>query len=252
MGSTDAEVEAVRGSSPLPPVWIANELPSEQPAHDVTISHGFWLDRDAVTNIAFQTFVDAGGYQDRSQWSDAGWSWLGRAGASAVPVRWDSLLSDHPRASISWFEAEAHARWRGGRLPSEAEWEYAARGPTSSIYPWGNAWDATRCNVEGSVGTTAVGTFEDGTSWVGARDLAGNVMEWVADWLDPSYYAVSPSVDPTGPASGTTKVEKGGWWGSNRFVARAAYRHFEDPPDYQDHHIGFRVVTPWWLDEDTP
>jgi formylglycine-generating enzyme required for sulfatase activity len=104
--------------------------------------------------------------------------------------------------------------------------------------------DATRCNVEGSVGTTAVGTFAHGASWVGARDLAGNVMEWVADWLDPAYYAVSPSVDPTGPASGTTKVEKGGGWGSNRFVARAAYRHYEDPPDYQDHHIGFRVVTP--------
>jgi formylglycine-generating enzyme required for sulfatase activity len=69
-------------------------------------------------------------------------------------------------------------------------------------------------------------------------------MEWVADWLDPAYYAISPAVDPTGPPSGAKKVEKGGWWGSNQFVARAAYRHFEDPPDYQDHHIGFRIVTP--------
>ncbi len=69
-------------------------------------------------------------------------------------------------------------------------------------------------------------------------------MEWVADWLDTSFYATSPSDDPTGPATGTIKVEKGGWWGSNPFVARSAYRHYEDPPTYEDHHIGFRVVSP--------
>jgi formylglycine-generating enzyme required for sulfatase activity len=244
MGSTDAEVAAVRGAAPPPSSWVLAELPSEQPVHDVTISRGFWLDRDAVTNQAFQAFVDVGGYQDRSMWSDAGWSWLGRAAPGTVPAPCDSLARDHPRACITWYEAEAYARWRGGRLPTEAEWEYAARGPDSRVYPWGNDWDASRCNVEGAESTTAAGSFPSGASWVGALDLAGNVMEWVADWLDPSYYPVSPSVDPTGPASGTTKVEKGGWWGSNRFVARAAYRHYEDPPDYQDHHIGFRVVTP--------
>jgi formylglycine-generating enzyme required for sulfatase activity len=89
-----------------------------------------------------------------------------------------------------------------------------------------------------------VGSYPTGASWVGARDMAGNAMEWVADWLDPAYYAKSPASDPTGPPTGTIKVEKGGWWGSNPFAARSAYRHYEDPPTYQDHHIGFRVVVP--------
>ena len=244
MGSTDLELQAVRGATASPPPWVLGELPSEQPAHDVTISRGYWLDRDEVSNQAFQAFVDAGGYENRALWSDAGWTWLRAAIPGTVPRPCSSLAADHPRACVTWFEAEAYARWRGGRLPSEAEWEYAARGPASSIYPWGNAWDATRCNVDGSTGTTAVGSFGTGVSWVGARDLAGNVMEWVADWLEPVYDATSPLIDPSGPVSGTKKVEKGGWWGSNEFVARAAYRHFEDPPDYQDHHIGFRIVTP--------
>jgi formylglycine-generating enzyme required for sulfatase activity len=73
--------------------------------------------------------------------------------------------------------------------------------------------------------------------------MAGNAMEWVADWLDPGYYATSPARDPSGPATGTVKVEKGGWWGSNAFVARSAYRHYEDPPTYGDKHIGFRIVS---------
>ena len=75
-------------------------------------------------------------------------------------------------------------------------------------------------------------------------DMAGNAMEWVSDWLGEDYYATGPTDDPAGPADGAVKVEKGGWWGGNQFVARSAYRHFEDPPGYSDVHIGFRVVTP--------
>jgi formylglycine-generating enzyme required for sulfatase activity len=89
-----------------------------------------------------------------------------------------------------------------------------------------------------------VGSYPDGVSWVGAHDMAGNAMEWVADWLDAAYYAQSVREDPPGPASGRVKVEKGGWWDSNPFVARSAYRHFEDPPEYADGHIGFRIVSP--------
>jgi formylglycine-generating enzyme required for sulfatase activity len=73
--------------------------------------------------------------------------------------------------------------------------------------------------------------------------MSGNAMEWVADWLGVDYYATSPKTDPTGPATGEIKVEKGGWWGSNEFVARSAYRHYEDPPTYGDKHIGFRVAS---------
>jgi formylglycine-generating enzyme required for sulfatase activity len=71
--------------------------------------------------------------------------------------------------------------------------------------------------------------------------MAGNAMEWVQDWLTPGYYTESVGDDPPGPIDGTIKIEKGGWWGSYPFVARSAYHHFEDPPTYQDHHIGFRV-----------
>ena len=94
-----------------------------------------------------------------------------------------------------------------------------------------------------SIAPKPVGSYPTGASWVGAHDMAGNAMEWVADWLDPGYYATSPTQDPPGPASGTVKVEKGGWWGSNEFVARSAYRHYEDPPTYGDKHIGFRVAS---------
>lgn len=227
-----------------PPAWAARELPSEQPAHSVTISTGYWIDRTEVTNAAYRAFIEAGGYAERSLWSDAGWAWLERQAAGQRPRPCATEAPDHPVACITWFEADAYARWRGGRLPSEAEWEYAARGPESTRYPWGDAWDPTRCNVEGATGTAPVASFPEGASWVGAQDMAGNVMEWVADWLDPTAYTTDAVNDPKGPATGRVKVEKGGWWGSNWFVARAAYRHFEDPPTYRDHHIGFRIATP--------
>ena len=111
------------------------------------------------------------------------------------------------------------------------------------VYPWGDAWDEARANVINSIGPKPVGTYPAGASWVGALDMAGNAMEWVADWRDADYYKTSPAADPTGPSTGEIKVEKGGWWGSNEFVARSAYRHYEDPPTYGDKHIGFRIAS---------
>ena len=112
------------------------------------------------------------------------------------------------------------------------------------IYPWGNTFNSGNANVVDSVGLTPVGSYPEGVSWVGAHDMSGNAMEWVQDWLDYDYYQQSEQYDPQGPETGYIKIEKGGWWGSNAFVARSAYRHFEDPPTYQDAHIGFRIVTP--------
>jgi formylglycine-generating enzyme required for sulfatase activity len=227
-----------------PPAWAADEVKSEQPQHRVTLTEGYWIDKYEVTNAAFDLFVEAGAYQNRDLWSEEGWTWLGRQDADRLPLNCRSSdQPDHPRACITWYEAEAYARWRGGRLPTEAEWEFAARGPDSTIYPWGDEWDPAKANVVGVDGLVDVGSYPEGASWVGALDMAGNAMEWVQDWLDSRYYEGGERVDPQGPETGVRKVEKGGWWGSDPFVARAAYRHFEDPPTYQDHHIGFRVVS---------
>jgi formylglycine-generating enzyme required for sulfatase activity len=239
---TDAEaIAALTAASPPP--WVASEFPSEQPAHQVTLSKGYWIDRDEVTSQAFATFVDAGGYTNQALWSPDGWAWVGGKDAARLPLHCQGDVPEQPRMCLTWFEAEAYAAWRGGRLPTEAEWEYAARGPESPIYPWGDKFDTDRANVINSVAPKPVGSYPTGVSWVGANDMAGNAMEWVSDWLAADYYATSPDTDPTGPATGTTKVEKGGWWGSNEFVARSAYRHYEDPPTYGDKHIGFRVAS---------
>lgn len=227
-----------------PPSWARFELVSERPQHEVALSDGYWIDKTEVTNEAFQAFVDAGGYQERSLWSDAGWTWVSGLDATALPVACVDAEGTHPRVCITWYEAEAYAAWRGGALPTEAQWEFAARGPSSSIFPWGDEWDPEKANVVDSSELTPVGSYPDGASWVGALDMSGNAMEWVADWYSGSYYKQEVRDDPTGPDLGSKKVEKGGWWGSVPYVARAAYRHFEDPPTYQDHHIGVRIVTP--------
>ncbi|MCC7020268.1 MAG: formylglycine-generating enzyme family protein [Ardenticatenales bacterium] len=234
-----------------PPGWAAGELASEQPQHTVRLSKGFWIDTFEVSNAAFQAFVDAGGYRDDALWSADGLKWLGTVHRDELPVDCvPDAPPNHPRVCVTWHEAEAYARWRGGRLPTEAEWELAARGPDARVYPWGDDWDPAKANVVDGTGLTPIGTFPAGASWVGAHDMAGNAMEWVADWLDAGYYAQiveaangGEIVDPTGAATGAIKIEKGGWWDGDPFVARAAYRHFEDGRSYQDHHIGFRVVS---------
>jgi formylglycine-generating enzyme required for sulfatase activity len=241
MGTDAAAIAALSKASPPP--WVAREFASEQPAHKVTLSAGYWIDKYEVTNESFARFVDAGGYRNKAYWSDAGWAWLGREDASRLPLDCAGDVPKHPRMCVTWYEAEAYANWRGGRLPTEAEWEYAARGPGSAVYPWGDEFTTDRANVVDSLGPKPVGSYPTGVSWVGAHDMAGNAMEWVADWLGVTYYASSPEQDPTGPATGSKKVEKGGWWGSNPVVARSAYRHFEDPPWYADKHIGLRVAS---------
>lgn len=226
-----------------PPDWAAVELLGERPQHEVALSTGYWIDETEVTNQVYQAFVDDGGYQDQKPWSEDGWAWLADRDATALPGACVDAKPDEPRVCITWYEAEAYAAWRGGALPTEAQWEFAARGPASSIFPWGDEWDEAKANVVDSDASTPVGSLPDGASWVGALDMAGNAMEWVADWFSISYYKQEVRDDPTGPDFGSKKVEKGGWWGAVPYMARSAYRHFEDPPNYQDHHIGVRIVS---------
>ena len=239
MGSRVEDIDALLKLNP--PAFVAAEFASEQPQHEVRITKGYWIDKTEITNRAFREFVDDGGYTNRAYWSAEGWEWLQGQPIDMLPMYCLGNAEENPVACVTWYEAEAYAAWRGGRLPTEAEWEYAARGPESRMYPWGNTFDSDLCNVVDSKSPLPVGSFPGGASWVGALDMAGNVMEWVQDWLGP--YGSQTLVDPAGPAAGRVKVEKGGWWGANLFVARTAYRHFEDPPEYQDAHIGFRIVT---------
>jgi formylglycine-generating enzyme required for sulfatase activity len=241
MGTDAKAISTLEKQSPPP--WVASELPSEMPAHKVALSNGYWIDTTEVSNADFAAFVKEGGYTNQALWSEDGWAWLATKDPSRLPVHCNGDVATQPRMCVTWYEADAYARWRGGRLPTEAEWEYAARGPTSSVYPYGDTFDREKANVLDSVSPKPVGSYPSGASWVGALDMSGNAMEWVSDWLGTDYYATSPATDPAGPATGEKKVEKGGWWGSNEFVARSAYRHYEDPPTYGDKHIGFRVAS---------
>ncbi|MBK8020130.1 MAG: formylglycine-generating enzyme family protein [Chloroflexi bacterium] len=242
MGITREQAEALAAQNP--PGWVAREFSSEQPQREVCLSEGFWMDQYEVTNAAYQAFVDSGGYSTPEHWSEQGQRWLDRQNVDDLPLDCEGDEGpDAPRACITWYEAEAYANWRGGLIPTEAQWEWAARGPDNFAYPWGDEWDPERANVVDSTGVVAVGSYPEGVSWVGAHDMAGNVMEWARNWWTPNYRGAERD-DPLGPENGRIKPERGGWWGSNPFVARTTYRHYEDPPSYQDHHIGLRVITP--------
>jgi formylglycine-generating enzyme required for sulfatase activity len=239
MGTDEETLRALMDLNP--PSFVAGEFASEQPQHEVRITKGYWIDKYEVTNRAFRAFIDDGGYSREEYWSAEGWEWLQGQLVDLLPMYCQGNLPENPVACVTWYEAEAYACWRGGRLPTEAEWEFAARGTESRVYPWGDAFDPALCNVVDATTLSPVGSFPGGASWVGALDMAGNVMEWVQDWLGP--YSEGMVEDPIGPETGRVKVEKGGWWGGPFFAARSAYRHYEDPPSYQDFHIGFRIVT---------
>jgi formylglycine-generating enzyme required for sulfatase activity len=157
-----------------------------------------------------------------------------------------------PRVGISWYEAEAYASWRGGRLPTEAEWEYTARGPQAQIYPWGDIYSIGHANIkEGEGGmflerTVPVDRYERGKSWVGAYHLAGNVLEWVLDTYDSEFYVrgvrEDPVNDPNGLGIGAVRVLRGGSWEDTPLRVRSAFR-FSALAGNRTNKIGFRIVT---------
>jgi len=243
-------------------IWPQMCLPQEYLAelyqHKVTLTYGYWIDQYEVTNAAYQEFVKDGGYTRREYWSEEGWLWKG---SQTGPNDWgcepELLEPDMPRSCITWYEAEAYARWRGGELPTEAEWEYAARGTDGRVYPWGDDFDGTRLNYcdsscpnawgdarfeDGYSRTAPVGSFPEGVSWVGAYDMAGNVWEWTADWYDALYHQSGSDIDPAAPDQGIEKVLRGGSWNMPYIFSRTAYRDGVLPGSWSS-IIGFRVVS---------
>ncbi len=193
---------------------------AEHPRHVVHLK-GFLLDKTEVTWGQYRRFLAES-----------------KRPAPKAPI-W-GVPEDFPASNITWEDAAAFCAWAGGRLPTEAEWERAARGEDSRQYPWGNNWDPWRCNTRdgGPHAPTAAGSNPDCASPYGVLDLAGSVAEWCSDWYDESYYAKSPVENPTGPETGArtpaagfqpTRVSRGGTWMSPSFSARGASRQGADP-----------------------
>ncbi len=211
----------------------------EKPVHKPEIA-AFSIDRTEVTNRRYRACVEAGACtapalrisHRRPQYFD------------------DPAFADYPVIFVSWQQADQFCRFARGRLPTEAEWEKAARGSGEGPreYPWGNEPpDCTRANLGGKgscVGDTdRVGRRPAGASPYGALDMAGNVWEWVSDWYAPGYYSQSPRLDPRGPAQGTLKVMRGGCWESGASSLRVSCRKAELPQAWAD-NVGFRCVNP--------
>ena len=230
--------------------WQGENYLNAHPQHEVCLTDGFWLDEFDVTNAAYQQFSDAGGYANAAYWTPASWQWLQTnkiTGPRDYPGFGDA---QQPRIGVSFYEAMAYARWRGGTLPTEAQWEYAARGPKDTIYPWGDSYILGFANVDERElagiyrgHTTPVGSYAKDVTWIGAYDMAGNAWQWTTDVYAPDAYAQSGRDNPQGPATGSTHVVRGGAWGFDQDCAMTMYR-FRLRPETRSASLGFRIITP--------
>jgi formylglycine-generating enzyme required for sulfatase activity len=231
----------------------SKESEDEQPIHRVYLD-AFMIGKYPVTNEEFKTFMSDDGYKKKEFWTPEGWQWLKEENITC-PWFWHDRKWNGPNfpvVGVSWYEAAAYAQWlsqkTGDRygLPSEAQWEKAARGSTGLVYPWGNQFDKDKCNsYEGGLRRTSpVGLFPGGKSPYGCMDMAGNVWEWCADWYGEDYYKKSPAKNPGGPSSGSGRVFRGGSWGVVDWICRAAFRGWAALPADRDYDLGFRLVRP--------
>ncbi|MBM3234751.1 formylglycine-generating enzyme family protein [Candidatus Poribacteria bacterium] len=186
---------------------------------------GYWIYKYEVTVAQYRKFCQETGKQMPEEPS---WGWQ----------------DEHPIANVTWDDAVAYCQWAGVELPTEAQWEKAARGTDGRIYPWGNEWDASRCNnkTTGPGLTTAVSSYPAGGSPYGVMDMAGNVWEWCADWYDKKYYASAPDRNPSGPTSGTKRVLRGGSWVIGSPIYLRAADRYGVSPEVSYSFYGFRGV----------
>jgi formylglycine-generating enzyme required for sulfatase activity len=198
----------------------------EKPRHRVDLD-AYYIDRYEITNELYQRFTKATrrpAPQFRSQPNLNG--------------------ASEPVVGVSWHDAEAYCRWAGKRLPTEAEWEKAARGVDGRSYPWGEQWDPGRANSKESQqnGASPVGSYPGGVSPYGAHDMAGNVWEWVSDWYAKDSYTRERPRNPRGPETGSWKVLRGGSWGYLPYLLRTTSR-LSIMPELRNTVIGFRCAT---------
>jgi formylglycine-generating enzyme required for sulfatase activity len=190
------------------------------PMHAVYLDE-FWIDRAEVTNTQFALCVAAGACAYHVSFE-------------TNPRFIDPAYADHPVVYVRWQDAVDYCTWQGGRLPTEAEWEAAARGPFGRTHPWGEEDPSpSLANVDGYVNdTTPAGSHPAGASYYGVLDMGGNVREWVSDWYDPNYYWISPARNPQGPETGEKRVLRGSAWSDPawRAVASTRYSHVPDSP----------------------
>ncbi|HET6847072.1 MAG TPA: formylglycine-generating enzyme family protein [Anaerolineales bacterium] len=221
----------------------ADNFRDESPAHEVKLG-AFWIDQTEVSNRQYQGCELAGRCDPPAE-----------PRSHYRPSYYGTLeYAEYPVIFVTRPQAGAYCEWVGGRLPTEAEWEYAARGPNATIFPWGDAFDGTRLNYcdlkcdagphdatvdDGYADTAPVGSFPSGASWIGALDMAGNVREWVADWYGA--YSSDGQTGPAGPATGDLVVPRGGSWIDNPSIVRSANRGGNTLDYYRDYY-GFRCV----------
>jgi formylglycine-generating enzyme required for sulfatase activity len=209
---------------------------SESPVHKVTLRR-FRIGRFPVTVQEFDEFITKGGYSERNDWAH-GYSQF------KEPADWErqKRYPSRPVVGVSWFEAAAYCAWKRGRLPTEAEWERAARGPEGRKYPWKNETplDAAHANYGEAVGhTTPVGLFPKGNTSEGLRDILGNIWEWCGDWF--GRYETGSQENPTGPKGWQLKVLRGGSWASGPQFVRVSVRG-GNVPTVRDLNFGFRCA----------
>ena len=232
-------------------------LADESPRHEVTLS-AYYIDIFEVTNSRYVEFINDHG--NNCNGNDCVEKDASALRLSESDGFWtvDPGYEDHPLVEVTWFGANEFCHWAGGRLPTEAEWEKAAKGEAEhDIYPYGDIWVENAANWIDSGdpydnGTTPAGYFDDsnhqglyqtidGRSPFGAHDLAGNVWEWVNDWYDEDYYTISPLTDPTGPDTGTERVLRGGGWQSSDSFLRSS-RRLGNFPFQSATTVGFRCA----------
>jgi len=232
----------------------------ESPAHQVYLDD-YWIDRNEVTNQQFANYlntnfpvnldlrIDQGNIVQGSEilykFLVQSENWMDQISFENGTFKPLGGAEDLPVAFVTWYGAQAYCEWAGRALPTEAQWEKAARGMDERQYPWGNEWDSNKTNSvmnDPFPQTSPIGSFPNGISPYGAFDMSGNLWEWVADFYDPNFYQYSPLRNPTGPIASYEKVLRGGSWeDSVPFTLRITDR-YNRPAGSSLQDYGFRCV----------